>query len=377
MAKRGENIYKRRDGRWEGRYIKGRKLNGAVHYGYVYGSKYSEVKRKLLPLKCSRAAKCGQEREFSGSLNDWAAYWLEEKMRGKIKESTYAFYRSLLKQHILPLLGKRRLTSIRRADIEDFKKALTGKNLSSSSARGALNLLFRVFNAATASGLLYVNPCAGVEQIKLERRKRPVLTQEQQARLEAAAETDKDGLAVTLALYTGLRIGEIAALKWSDIDFEGGTLSVRQTLQRIGSASREGARTQVQLTSPKTESSMRCIPLVPFLKQRLKLEKAKAKTEYVIPCAGGFAEPRLIRYRYKRLLKAAGLSGLCFHSLRHSFATRCIELGMDIPTLSQILGHSSMKMTLDVYAHVTSVHKAEEIKKLDFLHDGSRIKSIV
>lgn len=377
MARKGENIYKRKDGRWEGRYIKGRKLNGALQYGYVYAYKYSEVKRRLLPLKCLHAREEMGDFEFSGSLNDWTAHWLEEIMRPKIKLSTYGFYLSQLNRHILPALGKRRLKSINRADIQDFKKTLAAKKLCNNSARGALNLLKRILDAAVSRGLLLVNPCQGVEMIKTERHKSQVLTREQQTRLESAAEEDENGFAVTLALYTGLRIGEISALKWTDVDFVSGTLTVRHTMQRVGNACAGGAKTNVLLTSPKSESSLRCIPLVPFLNQRLKLEKARAKTEFVIPCAGGFAEPRVIRYRYGRLMQKAGLNGLCFHSLRHSFATRCIEQGMDIPTLSQLLGHSSMKMTLDIYAHVTDKHKVEEMRKLEALHGGSEIKRVI
>lgn len=369
MAKKGENIYRRKDGRWEGRYIKGRKENGKPHYGYVYGYKYKEVKARLLPLKCCYAGQQTVYARFNGTLNDWVRCYMEGAMRSRIKSSTYTYYHGLLHGHILPALGSKKLTSIVSDDVRGFVDLLEEKGLSPNSIRGIFAMLNRVIKSEVKKNILITNPCADVELPNKEVPQIEPLNRDAQRRLEVAALADEDGIAVMLALYTGMRIGEISALQWSDVDLDAGVLHVNSTVQRIPNMKEERNKTSLIFDKPKSLYSNRVIPLTAKLIELLEAEQKKTTSNYVVSCQDSFAEPRTVRYRYYRIVRAAGISPIHFHGLRHTFATRCIETGMDVASLSRILGHSSIKMTLDIYTGATMEHKIASMQKLDTMYD--------
>ena len=374
MAKKGENIYKRKDGRWEGRYIKGRDPNGRPRYGYVYGYKYKDIRTRLLLLKsqCVDTQVIGPD--FKGTLGEWAKRYLEEMVRARVKSSTYAYYQGMLKTHILPAFGDTKLTTITQADVQAFAWFLESKKLSEKTQRAVIEMLGRVMKAAVRKKVLRVNPC---EELALPARQTMEimpLNLEEQKRLEEAALADKDGLAVMLALYTGMRIGEICALCWEDIDFAAGTLYVHRTIQRIINPPDKDSKTTVTFGTAKSVHSNRSVPLTAKLASLLEAEKTKSDSEYVVSCRGNFAEPRIVRYRYERILKRSGIRPIHFHGLRHTFATRCLETGMDVASLSRILGHGSVKMTLDIYAGATMEHKAASIQKLDRIFDKGSMR---
>ena len=159
MARKGENIYKRKDGRWEGRYIKGRKPNGQALYGSVYGKKYSEVKFRLIPLKSAYAAREHTKVSFTGTVWDWLVFWLNDLEKPNIKPSTYASYRNKLENHVLPALGNKRLDKLTGGNIQDWIDGLTEKGLAGNSIR----TIYRIFNAAIQKAVfkhcLFVSPC--------------------------------------------------------------------------------------------------------------------------------------------------------------------------------------------------------------------------
>lgn len=371
MARKGENIYKRSDGRWEGRYVMGRKPDGKPHYGYVYGDKYGDVKTKLLPLKIKYANHGKIVACYLGTVNDWTKYWLDDVMRVRVRESTLAYYSGTLGKHVLPVFGTRKLSGLTREDMQRLADSLTEKGLSASTVHGIMGVLNRMLKAAVEHNALLLNPYDGVVLPKREPPKVKALCKADQRKLEVVALEDKDGLAVMLALHTGMRIGEICALKWSDVDLEKGVLRVRQTVQRIGNVDGTGG-THVIFGDPKSVHSKREIPLTQTMKQLLAREKARASGEFVVSCRNGMAEPRVVRYWFARIAAKAGLTDVRFHGLRHTFATRCMESGMDITTLSRILGHASVKMTLDVYTDSTWEQKAEAMRRLDRLYSEKR-----
>ena len=221
MARKGENIYKRKDGRWEGRYIKGRKPDGKPLYGSIYGIKYGDVKAKLIPIKSTYAA----AREHSGvryigTVREWLCYWLDDLQKPHVKPSTYASYRDKLVRHVLPVLGDKRLEKLTEDDIQQWIDGLTGKGLAGSSVR----TIYRIFNAALQKAVyrhcLFINPCRGVTLPGEQQPEIHALTVSQQKELEKQAFLGKGNEAVILALYTGMRIGEISALRWDCVKIE-------------------------------------------------------------------------------------------------------------------------------------------------------------
>jgi integrase len=358
MARKGENIYKRKDGRWEGRYIKGKKENGKPRYGYVYGAKYGEVKGKLLPFKLRHADRPEAAERLPCLFRDRLAAWLASASES-LRPSTLASYRRMARVHLLPALGDKPLHTLDREALEAFAESLKAKNLSGGTRRNILRLLLSVLGQARAGEL------EGFTLPQAEKRKVPVLSRSEQERLESTALRDEKDAAVTLALYTGLRLGELCALRWEDVDLPEGIVHVRGTLQRLENETAAG--TSLRFGPPKTLSSERDVPLPGSLLGYLKELKARADGEYVVACKGSFAEPRVIQYRFHALLERAGLRRVNFHALRHTFAVRCMELHMDVTTLSQLLGHASVKLTLDVYTDSLMEHKKREIQALDSL----------
>ncbi|MBL1227571.1 tyrosine-type recombinase/integrase [Enterococcus sp. BWR-S5] len=365
MTKKGENIYKRKDGRWEGRYIKSRDVSRQIIYGYVYGKKYAEVKEKLTVMKAKTIRTPFAINQYYGTLKDWISFWMVDIMKKNIKSTTYYSYYRLIDNHILQSLGDYRLHEITKKNIQDFVDSLERNGLSSGTIRNIYNILKKCLNAAVQREYLAGNPCIDIVLPKYRRKKVHALTLAQQEKLEAYAFQDKDCSPIILALYSGMRIGEISGLKWTDIDFEENTIFVKRTVSRILDESTTESKTKIDMNAPKTWESERMIPLATNLKDYLISKKRQACSDHVISCRGKFAEPRVINYRFQKIVAAAGLEKTHFHALRHTFATRCLENGVDIASLSKLLGHQSTRMTLDTYTDSMLEKRQEAIQILD------------
>ncbi|WP_321388792.1 site-specific integrase [uncultured Enterococcus sp.] len=363
MARKGENIYKRKDGRYEGRYIKNRTENGKIIFGYVYGKKYNIVKNKLTVLKSQYSQGTKTQLVFQGKLTDWLCQWLEYTVKRSVKVTTYAAYSGRVEKHILPFLGNKKMNELGTADINDFIYHLQLKDLSPTTIKGIITVLKHALNQACKERYLVENPCEDVNLPKSRNERVNALTVQQQRQLEEMALQEKSCSPVILALYTGMRIGEISGLKWSDIDFQKNTIQIRRTLLRVNCED-SVQKTKLILSTPKTETSRRDIPLAENLREYLLENRKKANSEFLIACKNSFAEPRVINYRFKKIIEAANLN-IHFHVLRHTFATRCIEEGVDVATLSRLLGHSSVKLTLDTYTDSMWENRQIAMSKLD------------
>ncbi len=366
MVKKGENIYKRKDGRWEGRYIKERKLSGGVKYGYIYGKKYADVKLKLIIKKAEFQIESSHV-IYDGTISDWFHYWLKLVSNDKIKQSTYSGYYHKVNLYILPFIGSFRFEKLTSKILNRWIKQLTDNGLSPSSIRTIVQIFKGSLNQAVRKGYLATNYCENLELPKIRKNKVRALSKKEQTILEIYANKQELGLPIILSLYTGMRIGEISGLKWSDIDLNEKIILVEQTLQRISTNGLGKSKTYIIRDRAKTSSSQRKIPFSDNLLRYLLKKREKSESEYVVSARGRYVEPRTISNQFKKIQQQAGLHGLHFHMLRHTFVTRCLEEGVDIASVSSLLGHASAKMTLDIYADSLLEQRQNAMNKVDKL----------
>jgi len=370
MARRGENIYLRKDGRYEGRCVKGRKEDGKIIYHFVYGKTLSECKHKLTQAKVLYFQHEGGCRIYgTGTMQDFIDYWLYDIAVYNVKSSTFSNYLHYSNKWIAPFLGCEILSKITTEKIQQFINHLIKKDMSIGGSKNIYRTLCAMMKVAKTFNYICANPCEGVVFPKHSHQEVRPLKPAEQSYLEMVAKAHKEniGLIVLTALYTGLRIGELCALTWADIDLTKGNLVVsrtRQRIQRVRPTAKQ-SKTYVSTNSAKSSSSARTIPLPPFLLTLFKQHQPQCNCiHHVFHKNTKPLEPRIIQYQFKQLLKKSQIKPTNFHTLRHTFATRLLEENVDIKTLSELLGHSSVKTTLDLYGHSHYEHKQAVMKKL-------------
>ena len=374
MPKTGKNIYKRKDGRWEGRYVKERDDNGKIIYGSVYGKTCTEVKQRLSVFTVEESASPPlviDPAKHSLTFADVVSQWLSV-ISLKVKPSTYAGYTATIDLHILPSLGKRKMNSITAVDVSLLAKAklengrTDGKGgLSSKTVRDILSIIKAVVDFACNENI--ISNGFTITYPKQQQQTMRVLSRQEQSSLEATLTNDLDihKLGILLCLYTGLRIGELCALRWQDISSDYNTLSVRQTLQRVKNVTDDGSKTKILIDSPKSLRSVREIPIPKFLEPHLRNFAREGRSYFLCTADSIFTEPRTMQNHFARSIKAANVIDSNFHTTRHTFATRCIEAGVDVKSLSEMLGHASVNITLNRYVHSSFDQKREGINKLE------------
>lgn len=388
MSKRGENIYKRKDGRWEGRYIKDRTAAGKAVYGYVYARSYKETRLKLQnAVQMMRLPAAVQPAEtklvhFHTLAEEWFSH-----IRPLAKESTYRKYWNLWNSYICPELGEMRFVDITQDVLEDCCNALltsggqSGNGLSAKTVSDALSLIRNIFRYY--AGRKFPIPCdTRAVMVKQTTKEMRIFSLNEQKVLCSYIRSDLNmrNVGVLLCLLTGIRVGEVCALRWEDISFPEKTMHIHQTMQRIqvdslgraGVYEEEGrldgqkaeSRTKIIVTTPKSKCSIRTIPIPEELFLILQAVRGSASGYFLTGSEKNWVEPRTMQNHFKKLLKCCAIEDANYHALRHTFATRCVELGFDVKSLSEILGHASVNITMNRYVHPSMQLKQANMQRL-------------
>lgn len=372
MARRGENIYKRKDGRWEGRYVTGKKDNGKTAFSYVYGKTYTEVKKRLEIYKGNQnlagLLKDTKQVFGDGKLRTWLEYWLEEEIRPHVKESTYVVYRGQIERHILPAIGNEPLGGVNRQSMKKLYQNILDKNISYATSHSICKRFIAALQSAYESNLIHEVPAIPFKKKNETKKKAKFMTIHEQKTLEKKLdETKKKDLAILLSLYSGLRVGECSALKWEDFDQLEKGMRITHTVQRIHDYGNTNNKTTLLYSKPKTQASVRFIPLPEFmirLLSNLKKKHEGTEANFMFGVKERPIDPRVLQYHIEKITKSLKIKGVHFHTLRHTFATRFMERGGDILALKELLGHTSAKLTMDWYGHSTNEHIQQSMKKM-------------
>lgn len=382
-----KGITKRADGRYQGRFT-------------FQGERYTLYDRDIKTLQ-KKMADTRYEMEHgiymdakNMTLDTFFQTWLSEIKENTVKENTLSVYQEIYKVHIAPMLGKMQVSGISKLMVQRLLNSMSKNGLSPNTLAKTKAILYSVFKEAMENRMISYNPCENIT-IKREKTERRVLSYEEQKKFLTAISGSRYEMLCILGLSTGLRIGELSGLRWSDIHFEEKTLSVERTYIYLHDVKNHQMRDVFH--SPKTKTSCRTIRLLDSTLELLKAHKEKQEQEKAAlgdgwqpiedgedlvfttkngkPVRGLNVAETLNHYidqmNRKEAAEAAkeGREPVIFeritpHTLRHTFATRAFESGIPPKVVQQILGHSSLEMTMDLYTHVTEDVQAREIQKL-------------
>ena len=359
---RNVGVYQRSDGRTEARIPIGTGENGKPKFRYILRQSrdtvLEAVEELLSEMRSQKSAIC--------SLSFGTVF--EERYlrtKHKVKKSTAANYRLKADKHILPWFGDKTVSSITSDAVYHFMDEKKETGLSLRYIADIVILLKSAFKYAVRTYHID-NPMDGITMPKCKKPEVQIIDEQLDKQLQdyIAAHENNTTLGVALTMSARLRIGELCALTWADIDLEKRILMVRKTMQRI-QCQEGGSKTKLIITDPKSESSKRDIPIPECMIGMLQKYKAD-KGAYLLSGTEKPVEPRTMQYRFAAILKKAGLPSVHFHALRHGFATRCVKLGFDIKALSELLGHSSVEITLNRYVHSSFEQKQDYMSRVKF-----------
>ena len=370
--KKGEgSVRQRKDGRWEGRVVIGYDEKGLPRTKNVLAKTKRECQEKLKQLRETvtgpRTEKVRPEMPFG----EWLDFWYQNYVKPQIRPTTQANYEAKIYQHIIPELGKIPLNQLAQKDLQQFYARMKtsgrlirteqfGKGLSDSMVRGLHAACRSALEKAVQEELIRTNPALGCKLPPKRGREMQVLGREELQRFLIQAQAEGYFELFLLDLCTGLRRGELLALQWDDLDFKTGTLTVNKQVYEV--------KGQLQVSVPKTRASIRRLVLPPGVVEVLRAYRETVDSRWMFPSPVKEdvpMTPGAVRRRLQIILERAGCKKIRFHDLRHTFATLSLESGMDVKTLSAMLGHVSAATTLDIYTHVTGDMQTEAAAKID------------
>ncbi len=380
--RRGNNegsITRRKDKLWQGAVIVGYNADGKSVRKFYYGKTRKEVQEKI--NDATNRVKNGTYTEPSKlTLGEWIRNWLDNYMKHSLRPTTWESYDEQFRNHISPALGVKRLTQVRTSDLQTLYTAkLEGRRLdskagglSATSVRYIHRIIHNSLEQAKREGLIAINPANAVRLPKQEQPEIQSLDTAGVGTLLAAAKESRHYPAFLLALASGVRRGELLALRWQDINFDAGTINITRGLVRT----KQGLLFQ----EPKTKLSKRTISIPPDVMAELKAHKRRQaaeilawgehykKNDLAFACEdGNIIDPQNFVRHFKGILKKAGLPHIKFHALRHTYAVLSLQEGVSIKTLQENLGHHKASFTLDVYGGVTAKMKQEATDKIGAL----------
>ena len=369
MAKKRANgdgsIRKRKDGRWEGRYVAGRDPDtGKMIMKNVLGKTQAEVKEKLRKA-IDNSKRLDFTKEGKYTVGQWLDEWFEAYAKVKVRPSSHQAYKGYIENHIKPNIGDIPIEKLTALTLQKFyKKLLTEgrverkesekqlKGLSAKTVRNINQVISSAMDMAVKHRLILSNPTDGCELPKVEHKEMRTIHAEQLSAFLREAKASGVYELYYLDLATGLRRGELLGLKWEDVDLDRGVIHVCRQVYRI-----DGVVKEVPL---KTKHSYRNISISRDAVELPREMEKRGVSEYVFPSpSGGPISPDSVGHMLHRVLKRAGLPTVRFHDLRHTFATLALQNGVDVKTVSGMLGHFSAGFTLDTYAHVTTAAQKE------------------
>lgn len=362
MLKLVENITKRKDGRFMGRFMVGYDNSGKAIYQYVYGKTYDEAEEKLM------IGKEIESRYLSGrniSVKKVYSEWLNTVVN-RVKESSFANYKLKFEKHILPEIGDMSCTELSAGVINTFINRKLADGLSASYVRDIIIVLKTMLKYAQEEYRFNLS-LKNITLPKCERKAEQKLVDTEQRLLVEYLKSHMSltSFGVLISLLMGLRIGELCGLKWSDVDIKNRTLHINRTVQRIAIA--EGSKkTKVIISSPKSSTSCRLITIPDFIIEYFERFKSDSNY-YILSGSEKVIEPRTMQYRYKKVLQSSKIPYHNYHQLRHTFATNCMQRGFDIKTLSRVLGHSNVNLTLSRYVHHDIAHERKLMNNMCML----------
>lgn len=390
MSKKKANgegsISKRSDGRYMARYT----VNGKRRA--IYGTTHEEVRVKLNEV-LNDIAKGTYIAPQKDTVGMWLKEWLITYALPTVKQSTYISYEGYVRIHLEPELGNVKLTALTTEQIQRFfNKKYRGyqskKGLSPKTLKNMYNMFNATLDQAVINNRLIRNPLRGVKLPSVTKKEIDILSAEEQALLHSAASSSAElpAFGIIFTLSTGVRLGELIGFQWDDINVKTHSIRVRRTVGRLQKVDEDGnlvakepgkATTEIVIRSPKSITSQREIPLFDELWDGLMAYRNKqyemfdafgidfnGSTHIFCMPTGKVYDPRTYEDLFKRTLKSADLPDINFHALRHTFATRALEAGMDIKVLSSILGHAQASTTLNQYAHALPDHKRDSMEKM-------------